>query len=236
MRVLAFRHGPFEHLGWIGDTLEEHEVGCDYIDLYRASGADLPLANADALILMGGTMSANDDLPYIHRELLAIQQAIAAAKPVLGVCLGAQLIAKALGAKVYKNAVKEIGWAPVTFTAAAQRDPLFRGLRDSETIFHWHSETFDLPEGAHLLASSEACCNQAFRAGDLVYGLQFHLEASPAMIAQWCAEDANGELREVTEPLDPYARTRRMKELARLVFGRWCVLAKGQHSACGASL
>jgi len=235
VRVLAFRHAPFEHLGWIAKALDEHGVAYDYADLYREPGGDSCVTNADALIFMGGAMSANDDLPYIRRELLLIRQAIAVAKPVLGVCLGAQLIARALGARVSMNAVKEIGWAPVTFTEAARRDPLLAGFDGPETIFHWHGETFELPEGATLLAASAACYNQAFRVGDRTYGLQFHLEVSPAMIAQWCAEDANcGDKREVTEPIDPHAHAARMEELARLVFGRWCELVKG-HCACGVS-
>lgn len=220
VRVLAFRHVPFEHLGRIAPALEASGLQWEYVDLYRDPRRPLPAA--DALIFMGGPMSANDDLPFIRRELELIQEAVAAGRPVLGVCLGAQLLAKALGARVYRNPVKEIGWFPVFWTEAAQRDPLLDGLRSTETVFHWHGETFDLPDGATWLAWSEACRNQAFRAAPGVYGFQFHLEVTPEMIACWLREDANaGDLREIQEPIDPEHNAGRLRELASLVFGRW---------------
>src|SRR5882724_12255283 len=115
---------------------------------------------------MGGSMSANDGLPFISCESEYIRDAVRRGKPVLGVCLGAQLIAKALGARVYPNAVKEIGWYPVHWTDAAT----VYGLSGSDTVFHWHGETFDLPPGAALLASSDACRHQAYRMGHSIYG------------------------------------------------------------------
>ena len=232
MRVLAFRHGPHENLGWIGDALEAHGIAYDYADSY-ATADEHRLHEAGALIFLGGLMSANDDLPFIHREVDYIRRAIERGQPVLGICLGAQLIAKALGAHVYKNTLTEIGWAPITFTNAAQRDPLFAHLPPSETVFHWHGDTFDLPDGADLLASSAVSRHQAFRLGDRVYGLQFHLEVTPAIIAHWCAEDAAcGDAREVKEPIDPEAHAEQSGKLARLVFNRWCSLVK-EHAVCG---
>ncbi|MGA9623052.1 MAG: hypothetical protein WBQ65_01170, partial [Bryobacteraceae bacterium] len=143
----------------------------------------------------------------------------------LGVCLGAQLIAKALGAKVYRNPVKEIGWFEIHFTGAAARDPLFAGVGPSETVFHWHGETFDLPPGAERLAYSEACRNQAFRFAAGVFGLQFHLEVTPAMIEDWSAQDANcGDVRELATPIDPRQNAARLALLSSVVFGRWCDL------------
>jgi GMP synthase-like glutamine amidotransferase len=227
MRVLAFRHVPFEHLGLIADSLEERSIECRYVDLYE-SGEAPSADDADGFIFMGGPMSVNDDLPYIRQELRLIGQAVARGKPVMGVCLGSQLIAKALGGRVYRNAVKEIGWFPVSFTEAAGRDGLFTGLDGPEPVFHWHGETFDLPPGAELLASSDACRHQAFRVGRNVYGLQFHLEVTPAMIADWCAQDANcGDMREIEAPIDPVRNAPRLRELSRQIFGRWCdLLAK----------
>ncbi len=234
MRVLAFRHTPSDDLGLIAGALDAHGILREHADLYTSPTAELHVNQADALIVMGGPMSANDDLPYLHREIHFIRDAIDRGRPVLGVCLGAQLIAKTLGARVYKNAVKEIGWAPVTFTDAAGSDTLFQGLRGSENTFHWHGETFDLPAGGELLASSAICRNQAFRFGDRVYGLQFHLEVTPSMILEWCREDqACGATREVTQPIDAHANTARSEELARLVFGRWCSLVKKE--ACAVS-
>jgi len=223
--VLVFRHVPFEHLGWIADALDEHGLEWRYVDLHELPDADVRPADADALIFMGGPMSANDDLPYIQRELALIEEAATLGRPLLGVCLGAQLIAKAHGASVYRSAVKEIGWLPVSWTAAANEDRLFAGLGNPETVFHWHGETFDLPPGADWLASSSGCRHQAYRIGDRIYGLQFHLEVTPQMISQWCVEDANcGDIREVAEPIDPHAHSERMKDRARMIFGRWCKL------------
>jgi len=223
-RVYAFRHVPFEHPGTIAEALAERRVPCRYVDLYEKPAAP-SCEDAAGLIFMGGPMSVNDDLPYLRQEERIIREAMARRVPVLGVCLGAQLIAKATGSRVYQNPVKEIGWFPVEFTEAASADCLFRGMAGSETVFHWHGETFDLPEGAELLASSGACRHQAFRVGAGVYGLQFHLEVTPAMIADWCAQDANcGDLRELEGPVDPYCNQQRMKQLSRQVFGRWCGL------------
>lgn len=227
MRVLAYRHSPSDGLGLIASILDEHGIACRYTDLCDATGADTGIEDADALILLGGSMSANDNLSFIQREINHVQAAIQTRKPVLGICLGAQLIAKALGSKVYSNGKKEIGWEPVTFSGAARNDALFHG-RDTEVIFHWHGETFDLPDGAELLASSAACRHQAFRFGDRVYGLQFHLEVTPQMISQWCQEDEACWAREESGHIDPFAHAAQVTSLARLIFGRWCELAKAQ--------
>ena len=155
--IYAFRHVAFEHLGLIAPALESRGLSVQYVDLFEGAPVPERIAEAAGLIFMGGPMSANDDLPYLRAELALIEQAAKAGTPVLGVCLGAQLIAKALGARVYRNRVKEIGWFPVSWTPAAARDPLFAGLSAPETVFHWHGETFDLPAGAEWLARSEAC-------------------------------------------------------------------------------
>jgi GMP synthase (glutamine-hydrolysing) len=219
-KVLALRHVPFENLGLIADSLTAYGVDCEYADLQE--GGDADLLGAGGLIIMGGPMSANDDMPYLRRELELIGEAASAGLPILGVCLGAQLIAKALGARVYRNPVKEIGWFEVQWTEAAARDRLHQGLSGTETVFQWHGETFDLPPEAELLASSEACRNQAYRVGSNIYGLQYHLEVTPDMIADWLQQDANcGDVHEIVEPVDPYAHADRLKELATLIFGRW---------------
>jgi len=225
MRVLAFRHVPFEHLGLIAEALETRGIEYDYVDLFRGSARVPSIAEAAGLISMGGPMSANDDLPYLCAELDLIRAALEAGKPVLGVCLGAQLLGKALGARVYRNPVKEIGWFPVRLTEAGRRDPLLAGFQEAETVLHWHGETFDLPAGAVWLAWSEACRHQAFRFGEKAYGFQFHLEVTPEMIADWIRQDENeGDVRELTAPLDPYVNAGRLRELSSLVFGRWAEL------------
>jgi GMP synthase-like glutamine amidotransferase len=225
MRVIAFRHIPYEGAGRIEQVLAARGIALEYADTY-VSGARLPdVSQAAGLIFLGGFMSANDPLPWLRAEERLIEQAAARNQPVLGVCLGAQLIAKTLGARVYKNPVKEIGWFDIHFTAAAFDDPLFAGMSGVETVFHWHGETFDLPPGGVLLASSEACRNQAYRVGAAVYGLQFHLEVTPGMIADWCTQDANsGDIRELSAYPDPVRNQERLAELANLVFGRWCDL------------
>jgi GMP synthase (glutamine-hydrolysing) len=227
MRVVAFRHVPFEHLGLIAPALESRGIVIESVELFR----DQPLAaladGAAGIVIMGGPMSANDDLPYIRQELSLIERAAAAGKPVLGICLGAQLIAKALGARVYRQPVKEIGWYPITWTGAAAKDELLAGLSGQETVFHWHGETFDVPAGAEWLASSERSRNQAFRWGTGVYGFQFHLEVTPDMIADWVAQDLNSlDVRELDSLPDPGANTARLGQLASLVFGRWAELVR----------
>jgi GMP synthase-like glutamine amidotransferase len=217
MRVLAFRHVPHEHLGRIADAFDAEGIEAQYVDL--ASGGPAPEEDAAGFVFMGGPMSVNDDLDFIREEIAVIRRAAARGVPVLGVCLGAQLIARALGARVYKNPVKEIGFAPVTFHG---NDALFEGLGPAEDVFHWHGETFDLPPGAELLASSERCRHQAFRVGEAIYGLQFHPEVTPAMIGEWVREDEGcGELCKAMGPIDPWRNARRLDEISALVFGRW---------------
>ena len=224
MRVLAFRHVPFEGLGLIEPALRLRQIEVDYADLYRPDAATPDIGPYDGLIFMGGPMSVNDDLPYLRQEMALIRQAIARRQPILGICLGSQLIARAMGATVRRNSAKEIGWYGVQFTPAAEADRLFGGL-SRETIFHWHGETFDLPPGAELLASSDLCRNQAFRAGERVYGLQFHLEVTPEMIADWCIQDENGgDVRELEAAIDPSFNAARMAALSARVFGNWCEL------------
>jgi GMP synthase-like glutamine amidotransferase len=225
-RVLAFRHVPFEGLGRIEPELLSHGIEFDYADLYASEPPASP-ADYDGLIFLGGPMSVNDDLAFLRREEDYIRKAIDRGIPILGVCLGAQLVAHALGAQVRRNGVKEIGWYEVLLTPAGRDDPVFAAFRESETVFHWHGETFDLPPGAELLASSDRCRNQAFRIGKTLYGIQFHLEVTPAMIAAWCLEDENcGDVRELERPLDPAANSIKMAELARLTFGAWCKLVR----------
>jgi GMP synthase-like glutamine amidotransferase len=226
-RVLVFRHVPWEHLGYLADELKTQAVDYAYADLmedpYRA--LPVPLEVCAGVISMGGPMSANDRHPGLARELSLLASAVELGKPVLGVCLGAQLLAKAAGAAVYQNPVKEIGWYPIHFRPEAGEDALFAGISSPRTVFHWHGETFDLPAGSVWLASSAACLHQAFRLRERAWGLQFHLETSPEMIAQWLREDAmEGDLREVAEPVDPERHAAAQRDLARTVFGRWARL------------
>ncbi|MGA3027858.1 MAG: gamma-glutamyl-gamma-aminobutyrate hydrolase family protein [Bryobacteraceae bacterium] len=225
--ITVVRHVPFEHLGRIAPALERAGFSYQYYDLFAGAAPPDPAASP-ALILMGGPQSANDDLDYLRAELRLIEAAVRAGRPVLGICLGAQLLAKALGARVYRNPVKEIGWFPLHFNEAGAGDPLLTGLANPSPVLQWHGETFDLPAGAIHLAWSEACRNQAFRYGSRVYGFQFHLETTADMIADWIRQDANcGDVRELRESLDPGAFDREQEEAAALVFGRWAGLVPG---------
>ena len=218
--VLVLRHEPFEHLGYFAQILAERTVRFTYRDLDEP--LDLPddSGSHSGLIVMGGPQSANDPLPGLAAEIEVISRFVVARRPVLGICLGAQLIAKALGARVYANASQEIGWAPVFFTAAAARDPLLSGLPSPTMFFHWHGETFDLPAGAEWLAYSDLCRHQAFRYGPNVYGVQFHPEITPEMIVDWCAQPANcGDVDTLERPIEPRAVD--TAPLARRILDGW---------------
>jgi GMP synthase-like glutamine amidotransferase len=177
MRVHVLQHVPFEGLGSIGACLSQRGARVTYSRFFES--AALPaLAGIDFIIALGGPMSVNDEerFPWLRAEKQFIAEAIASNKLVLGICLGAQLIANALGSRVYPCSGKEIGWFPVLAAPAAPDTFVFPA---SMAVFHWHGETFDLPLGAVRLASSAACRNQAFQLGARVIGLQFHLETTP---------------------------------------------------------
>jgi GMP synthase-like glutamine amidotransferase len=223
VRVLAFRHVPFEGLGLIESVLEARGIPFDYCDLYRP-GAVLPDTNRYAgLIFMGGPMSVNDELPFLLGEMRLMERAAAVGKPMLGICLGSQMIARALGGRVYRNAEKEIGWFDIHLTEDGRRDPMLGGLAPAENVFHWHGDTFDMPRDAVLLAYSDRTERQAFRIGPAIYGLQFHLEVTPEMIVDWSDKDENcGDVRELNAPLDPWLNYARCREIALSSFGNWC--------------
>lgn len=173
-----FKHVPFEDIGSIRSWLTTAGYTITCTPFFQS--ANLPaLEEIDLLIVMGGPMSVNDEkrYPWLVPEKQFIRQMIISGKPVLGICLGAQLIASAMGAKVYPNWVKEIGWFPVYGVSSGDR-PVFR-FPQSVQAFHWHGETFDLPTGATRIAKSVGCENQAFHLGQSVIGLQFHLETTP---------------------------------------------------------
>lgn len=176
MKVHVLQHVPFEGLGSIAPWMETRKAQISYTRFFLSPG--LPaLDSIDMVIIMGGPMSANDEdrLPWLVPEKRFIQEAIAREIPILGICLGAQLIASAMGATIYPNPVKEIGWFPVR---AVPVPPGNFQLPAECLAFHWHGETFDLPAGALRLAESDGCANQAFQLHRNVLGLQFHLETT----------------------------------------------------------
>jgi len=176
--VHVLQHVPFEGLGSIKTWLSLKNARITYTRFFQAD--PLPdLAAIDLVIALGGPMSVNDEnqFPWLKDEKIFVAEAVHAGKAVLGICLGAQLIAAALGGQVYTAPEKEIGWFPV---AAESNPPGAFVFPESMTVFHWHGETFDLPIGALHLAGSAGCRHQAFQIGAHVLGLQFHLETTPA--------------------------------------------------------
>jgi GMP synthase-like glutamine amidotransferase len=178
MHAVILQHHPIEGPGSLAPWLARHATSSQLVRLY--AGEDCPAPDAvDLLIILGGPMSVNDEeeFPWLVAEQAFIRQVIDRQRPVLGICLGAQLIASALGAAVRANPHKEIGWLPI------EGLPVHAPLSlPSTTVFHWHGDTFDLPNGAILLARSVACAHQAFLYKEQVLALQFHLETTPEMV------------------------------------------------------
>lgn len=209
--VLMLTHVECEGPGLWGDFLDESGVCTERVRLN--DGDELPDADRyDALLVLGGPMNVDDDdiHPWLPDERVYVRRAVNAGQPVIGLCLGSQLLARALGAEATKNPVKEIGWGLVTLTDVGRRDPLFDGCEPLLPVFQWHGDTFALPGGAELLATSTLCAHQAFRYGERVYGLQFHVEVTPPMVAEWLDEYRDEASREL-----PHSAADRMIEQAR---------------------
>ncbi len=190
MRIHSLEHQPAEGPAKIADWAAERGHALARAALYAAESPPA-LEDFDLLVIMGGGMNIyqHRDYPWLIAEKEFLRQAIDADKPILGICLGAQLLADVLGGKVYQNPEKEIGWWPVSFT---DRAALFADFPAQMNVMHWHGDTFDLPPGARLVSESVACPRQAFVWGDRVVGLQFHLEmgaVNVADLANVAAED-----------------------------------------------
>ncbi len=233
--VLALRHVPHEGLGLLDESLRQAGLTYSVIDLPRGAPRSFQPGQLSGLIVLGGPMNVDDvDLyPYLADEVHWVRQAVEIGLPVLGICLGSQMLAKALGARVYPNDHKEIGWYPVDLAATAEADPLFGECSPRETVFQWHGDTFDLPEHATLLASSPLCRHQAFSYGPAAYGIQFHLEVTAAMIEDWLRQPANCVELSYLKHIDPdqirRETTERIDDLNRLgrkVLGRFAELCK----------
>jgi GMP synthase-like glutamine amidotransferase len=229
MRVLVLQHIACEPPGVFEDVL--HERGADLHRVELDEGERLPdWREYDAIVAMGGPMSANDDadLPWLTDEKRAIGEAVRAGKPFWGVCLGVQLLAASLGARVYPGSEPEVGILPVELTLDGLVDPVFEGLPHEVLTLQWHGDTFDLPHDAVRLAGSPAYPNQAFRVHN-AYGVQFHLEVSGEMAREWAevpeyaaslertlgAERARSFLDAIDESADA------MRASGRQLFERW---------------
>lgn len=189
-------HVPFEGLGCMEQWIHDHNHLPDYTRFYEDNRLPEP-GNIDWLIVMGGPMSVYDETlyPWLVEEKAFIHKAIDLGKTVIGICLGSQLIAEVLGAKVYPNHQKEIGWFEVMLSDKARDLNLLKGFEEQFTVFHWHGDTYDIPAGSTQLFSSAVTPNQAFLYGDNVLGLQFHPEVTPLSL-QSMVEHGKEELTE----------------------------------------
>jgi GMP synthase (glutamine-hydrolysing) len=186
-KVLVLQHVAYEPLGTLDPLLRARRVRIRYVNFSRQPDARPQLRDYDAVVVLGGPMNVGEveRHPHLRTELDLLADATARDMPVLGICLGAQLLAHALGAEVKRNPVKELGWHDVALTAEGAVDPVLSALAPTERIFQWHGDTFGLPPGATLLASSPTCEHQAFRWGKHAYGLQFHLEVDAPLVERW---------------------------------------------------
>ncbi len=244
-RLLVFQHVAHEPLGTVLPLLRHSGFRIRYANFGRPPYPSVHVNKYDGLVILGGPMGVYeaDKFPHLTDEIRHIKEAIALDKPVLGICLGAQLIAAALGAEVKPQKTPEIGWYDVSLTDEGKKDPILRELAATEKIFQWHGDTFSLPTGALWLAKTEACRHQAFRYGDRVYGFQFHLEVDEPMIERWLKLPVNSEqLCAMGDPeiaakikAETHLHIAHLKHLSHKVFSRYIELfsLKGRTTVLG---
>jgi len=184
--AVAIRHVGFEDLGAFAPALRTPGYQIHYWDIGEQELWTLEPVKTDLLIVLGGPIGAYEDeaYPFLAEEIAILEQRLAVNRPTLGVCLGAQLIARAAGARVFPNGAKEIGFAPIRLTQAG-RSSCLAPFADAPMTLHWHGDTFDLPAGAERLAATDLCENQAFAMGSNIVGFQFHPEASAKGFEKW---------------------------------------------------
>lgn len=230
-KILVFQHVPFEPLGTLDPLLRESGFRIRYVNFGRKPDARPTLEKYAALVVLGGPMSSTeiDTYPNLSIEMEIIRAAVERDMPVLGICLGAQLLAKSLGGSVSRNAVREIGWYDVDLTESGRVDRVLASFAPRQEVFQWHEDGIVLPPGAVHLARSDASEVQAFRYGRHAYGFQFHLEASDSLIERWLTvPDHRRTLEEERETVDVEAIRRQIRDsigplqaLSRQTFSRW---------------
>ena len=227
--VLIVRHTATEGAGYFSEFLDHHAIPWQLLRIDTGDALPARLNGYSGLCLMGGPMSVNDDLPWIAPELALIREAVAQQIPVIGHCLGGQLLSKAMGSVVRANPVKEIGWGEVRVTdAEAAADWLGHDVPPM-TVFHWHGETFTIPPHGVRILDSAYCANQAFVLDNRHIGMQCHVEMTPQMVRTWCASGAD-EIAGSTSPAvqsaeamqaDLEAQTRQLHGIADKIYSRW---------------
>jgi GMP synthase (glutamine-hydrolysing) len=229
-KVLVLQHMSYEDLGIIGDVLERAAIAFEYVRVFEGQPVPKDLHGADALIVVGGEIGVYEQqaYPFLVDEMRLIEHALRAEKPVLGVCLGSELLASVLGAEVRKASHKEMGWFKVALSTAALSDPVLSGLPPSVLALHWHGDEFDLPPQAVALASSELTRYQAFSYGRSAYGFLFHMEATRGII-EGMARGSEAELaqegisgRQILDWADEYLPG--LQEVGKQVFAKWAAL------------
>lgn len=232
--VAIFRHSPAEGPGYFATFLAQQNIPLELIKIDAGDPAPTDVSAYSGLVFMGGPMSVNDDLPWIASELSLIREAVRQDIPVLGHCLGGQLIAKALGGAVTKNPVKEIGWGEVSIADQPVARAWFGDAPSKFLSFHWHGETFSLPPGATRILESPYCANQAYVLGKHL-GMQCHVEMTREMIETWCAVGQQ-EIAEAHSPavqtaaqmaLDIDARVAALNAVAVQLYSHWVRGLKG---------
>jgi len=230
-KILVFQHVPYEPLGTLDPLLKEAGFRIRYVNFGREPESRPSLDGYEAIIILGGPMNSDqiESHPNLIAEVDIIREAVERQLSVLGICLGAQLLAKALGGSVSRNKTREIGWHDVELTDAGSSDAVLSEFGAVQEVFQWHEDGIQLPPGAVHLASSDASNVQAFRHGEHVYGFQFHLEVNRSLIERWLTVPANqGTLREEAGRVDPDEVRRQSVEsanaleaLSRTTFSRW---------------
>jgi GMP synthase (glutamine-hydrolysing) len=231
LKILVFQHVPYEPLGTLDPLLKQAGFRIRYVNFGREPESRPSLEGYEALIILGGPMNSDqiDEHPNLITEVEIIREAVSRDMSVLGICLGAQLLAKALGGSVSRNATREIGWYDVELTSDGACDPVLSAFATVQPVFQWHEDGIQLPAETTRLATSDASNVQAFRHGEHVYGFQFHLEVDSLLIERWLTVPANQQvLQDEAGRIDPDMIRKQtldlvgeLEELSQATFSRW---------------
>jgi len=208
--ILIIKHIDIEGPGTLGDFLKEQGEAFCIVELGAGEPVPADPSVFKAVIVLGGPMNVDEEniYPFLKPENDFIQKVLRSDIPYLGLCLGSQLLAKAAGARVVKSPVKEIGWYQIQLTDTGKKDPLFVGFNESDPIYHWHGDMFQIPVNGKLLATARGCPHQALKVGNNAYGLQFHVEVTDKSIKEWCdeycANDLSGRMDQAQSMMDDY--------------------------------